>query len=328
MKRPFFAVALLAALILSCPPFCRAINAQDQTRIIDGIAATVNGEVITYSQVRNLIGPRENQLRQQYTGAEYEKRLKEAEAQALKDLIDRELIVQSFKKDKLELPTYFVDQRMNAIIRENFGGDRNTFIEALRAQNFSLSEFKKNEYEKIVVMAMRGKNVNPNLVASPARISRYYKEHIADFTSKEEIKLRMIMIPSRSLEGNATSQKGMAEEILGKLRNGSDFARMAQMYSEDSTRDLGGDWGWIERKTLAGPLEKVAFSLPTGKVSKIVEVGGNYYILKVEEKRGGASKSLASVRDDVEKKLREEDAQRMQENWLAGLRAKANIHTF
>ncbi len=328
MKRPFFAVALLAAFILSCPPFCRAINAQDKTRIIDGIAATVNGEVITYSQVRNLIGPRENQLRQQYTGEEYEKRLKEAEAQALKDLIDRELIVQSFKKEKFELPSYFVDQRMNAIIRENFGGDRNTFIEALRAQNFSLSEFKKNEYEKIVVMAMRGKNVNPNLVASPARISRYYKEHHADFTSKEEIKLRMIMIPSRSLEGNAASQKGMAEEILGKLKNGSDFARMAQMYSEDSTRDLGGDWGWIERKTLAGPLEQVAFSLPVGKVSKVVEVGGNYYILKVEEKRGGATKSLASVRDDVEKKLREEDAQRMQENWLAGLRAKANIHTF
>ena len=59
----------------------------------------------------------------------------------------------------------------------------------------------------------------------------------------------------------------MAEEILTKLVNGAEFDRMAQIYSEDSTRDLGGDWGWVERKTLAGPLEKVAFNLPTGRVS-------------------------------------------------------------
>ena len=65
-----------------------------------------------------------------------------------------------------------------------------------------------------------------------------------------------------------------------------------------------------------------------GKVSKVIELGGNYYIIKVEEKRGGVTKSLAQVREEVEKKLRQEDAQRMQENWLAGLRQKATIRTF
>ena len=300
----------------------------EEPRIIDGIAATVNGEVITFSQVRGLIGPRERILRQQYTGEEYQKQVKEAEAQALKDLIDRELIVQSFKKEKLALPDYFVEQRTNEIIRESFGGDRNTFMKMLEAQNFSLSEFKKNEFEKIVVSAMRGKNVNPNMVASPTRMAEYYKKHREEFSSKAEVKLRMIMIPSRAGEGNAASQKAMAEEIVGKLKGGGDFSRMAQMYSEDSTRDLGGDWGWIQRQTLAGPLEKIAFSLPVGKVSGIVELGGNYYILKVDEKRGGVTKPLAQVRDEVEKKLRQEDAQRMQENWLAGLRQKATIRTF
>lgn len=326
MIRSFFG-ALIAAILFAFLPLGHPLKAEEP-RIIDGIAATVNGEVITFSQVRGLVTPRERLLRQQYTGQEYEQKLQEAEKQALQDLIDRELIVQSFKKEKFALPDYFVEQRMNEIIRENFGGDRQTFIEALRAQNFSLSEFKKNEYEKIIVSAMRGKNVNPNMVASPARISEYYKEHRKDFTSKEEVKLRMIMVPSKGAEGNSASQKAMAEEILRKLANGSDFERMAQMYSEDSTRDLGGDWGWIERQTLAGPLEKVAFSLPVGKVSNIVELGGNYYILKVDERRGGVTKPLAQIREDVEKKIRQEDAQRLQENWLAGLRQKAAIRTF
>lgn len=316
-----------AAFALSCLSLAQPARAEE-ARIIDGIAAIVNGEVITYSQVRQVIGPRERILRQQLSGEEYQKQLKAAEAQALQDLIDRELIVQSFKKEKYALPEYFVEQRMNDIIRENFGGDRNTFMKMLEAQNFSLSEFKKNEFEKIIVSAMRGKNVSPNMVASPARIAEYYKKHREEFSSKAEVKLRMIMVPSRSAEGNSASQKALAQEILGKLKAGANFESMAQIYSEDSTRDLGGDWGWIERQTLAGPLEQVAFNLPTGKVSDIVELGGNYYILKVDERRGGVTKPLAQVREEVEKKLRQEDAQRMQENWLAGLRQKATIRTF
>src|SRR6202043_3609765 len=120
---------------------------------------------------------------------------------------------------------------------------------------------------------------------------------------KEQVKLRLIMIPAHANDGNASSQKAMAEEILGKLGNGAEFDRMAQIYSEDSSRDLGGDWGWIERKTLAAPLEKIAFNLPVGRISRIVEFGDNYYILKVDDKHGGATRSLAEVRPEIEKKL-------------------------
>jgi len=165
-------------------------------------------------------------------------------------------------------------------------------------------------------------------MASPVKIDEYYRKNREQFTSKEEVKLRMIMVPSRAEAGNSAAQKAMAEEILGKLAGGAEFTRMAQMYSEDTTRDLGGDWGWIERKTLAAPLEKAAFSLPKGKISNIVELGGNFYILKVEDRRGGATKSLAAVRPEVEKKLLQEETQRLQENWLAGLRQKATIRRF
>jgi parvulin-like peptidyl-prolyl isomerase len=120
----------------------------------------------------------------------------------------------------------------------------------------------------------------------------------------------------------------MAEEILGKLANGAEFDRMAQIYSEDSSRDLGGDWGWIERKTLAAPLEKIAFNLPIGRISNIIEYSGNFYLLKVEEKRGGETRTLAQVREEIEKKLLQTEAQELQERWIASLRSKAYIKTF
>jgi peptidyl-prolyl cis-trans isomerase SurA len=326
MIRPLFLALFACAAMLFSSLSHGALAAEPE--VIDGIAAIVNGEVITHSQIRMVIGPRERLLRSQYQGEDLRKAMKEVREAALKDLIDRQLIVQAFKKEQLSLPDYFVEQRMNDIIRENFNGDRNTFIKTLQAQNYSVSEFKKNEFEKIIVAAMRGKNVKPTTAVSPTKIAEYYRKNREEFSSKQEVKLRMIMVPSRAEEGNAASQKSLAQEILGKVAGGADFARIAQMYSEDSTRDSGGDWGWIERKTLAAALEKVAFSLPKGKVSNIVELGGNYYILKVDDRRGGVVKSLAEVRPDIERKLMQEEAQRLQENWLASLRQKATIRTF
>jgi len=326
MIRPLF-VAAPAVFALLLSPLCRhALAAESQ--VVDGIAAVVNNEVITYSQVRALVGPRERLLQSQFKGEELAKQIKAARDSALKDLIDRQLIVQSFAKEKFELPDHFVDERVSDIIRESFGGDRQTFIKTLQAQNYSLTEFKKHERESIIVQAMRSKNVKVATVIPPAKITEYYAKHRVEFTAKEQVKLRLIMIPAHAAEGNSAAQKALAEEILGKLADGAPFDRMAQMYSEDSTRDLGGDWGWIERKTLAAPLEEVAFNLPAGRVSHVIELGSNYYILKVDEKRGGDTPSFAKLRPEIEKKLMQEESQRQQDLWLEGLRQKAYIRTF
>ena len=326
MIRPF-AIAFLAVFGLTVLPICWAAFAQEP-QVVDGVAAVVNGDVVTYSQVRMLSAPREKLLRSQYTGEELANKLKEARELALKDLIDRRLVIQAFKKETYEIPDHFVDQRMREIIRESFGGDRNTFIKTLEAQNYTLGEFKEKETERMIVQAMRSKNVKTSLLIPPNKIEDYYRQHREEFTTKEQIKLRMIMIPGHADTGNSAAQKAMAEEVLGKLASGAEFDRMAQIYSEDSTRDMGGDWGWIERKTLAAPLEKIAFNMPVGRVSNIIDYAGNYYILKVEDKHGGTTRSLAEARSDIEKKLIQLEAQQLQERWIASLRAKAYIRTF
>jgi peptidyl-prolyl cis-trans isomerase SurA len=321
------AITLLAAAGAALLPICCAAFAAEP-EVINGIAAVVNGDVITYSQVRDVSGPREKLLRSQYSGEELEKALKEAREAALKDLIDRRLIIQAFKKEKFEIPDHFVEEQVRGIIKESFGGDRNTFIKTLEAQRYSLGEFKQKETEMMIVQAMRAKNVKRNPISSPTKVEEYYKKHRAEFTAKEQVKLRMIMISGKADTGQSASQKALAEEVLGQLAGGAEFERIAQTYSEDGTRDVGGDWGWIERKTLAPPLEKIAFNMPVGRISNIIEYGGNYYILKVEERQGGTTRSLAEARPDIEKKLIQEEAQNLQERWIAGLRAKAYIRTF
>ena len=295
---------------------------------MDGIAAIVNGDVITFSQVRQLSAPREKLLRSQFTGQELENKLQEVRKLALKDLIDRRLIIQAFKKESFQIPDHIVDQRVHDIIRESFGGDRNTFVKTLEAQNYSLGEFKEKEMERIIVSAMRSHNVKTNYIISPTKIEDFYRKHRDLFTTKEEIKLRMIMISGQKDTGNAQAQKALAEEVLGKLASGGEFEQVAQIYSEDSTKETGGDWGWIQHNTLAAPLEKFAFNMPVGRISSIIDYAGNYYVLKVEDKRGGTTRSLAEARADIEKKLIQDEAAQIQERWIASLRQKAYIRQF
>ncbi len=320
MKR--LIIGIIAPLLVTLAQIAFATEPE----VINGIAAVVNNDVITYSQVREVSAPKEKLLRTQYKGQELVAKIKEAREAAVKDLVDRQLILQSFRKESYNIPDHFINERIQEIIRENFGGDRNTFIKTLQAQNYTLGEFKRLEMDKMIVQAMRHKNVEIKGVIPPNRVQDYYRQHRSEFTSKEQIKLRLIMIPANA--SDAAAQKSMAEEILGKLVHGAEFERMAQIYSEDSTRDLGGDWGWVDRGTLAAPLEKVAFNLASGKISNIIELGGSYYILKAEDRRGGVTRSFADVRTDIEKKLVEEKAQDMQERWMASLRQKAFIKTF
>src|SRR3954468_4921047 len=209
-------ILLVAAAIL--PLSCLGQSKPTEAQVVDGIAAVValpdptgkvatTPEVITYSQVRQLVAPREKLLRQTLTGDALVKAVKEAREAALKDLIDRQLIIQAFKKDSFQIPDHYVDQRMHDIIQENFGGDRNTFIKTLEAQNYTMGEFKKLESERMIVQAMRSKNIRREMVASPAKIEEYYKAHVDEFTAKQQIKLRMIMIPAKSSDGNTAAQR-------------------------------------------------------------------------------------------------------------------------
>ena len=318
----------MAALVVSSILAAASIAAPSRgAESVNGIAAIVNDKVITYSEVRDVCEPRERLLRAQYSGDALVKKITELRKAALQDLIDRELILQAFEKEKAIIPQRFIDERVNEVIKENFGGDRHAFIKTMEAQKYTMSKFRDLERDKIIVSAMRAKNVKSNLLIAPGKIEEYYRKHREEFASKPQVKLRMIMIPGRP--DSSTAQREMAEEIRAKLITGADFDKMAQMYSEDSTRDLGGDWGWIDEKTLSKPLSDIAFKLHPGEISDVVNVAGNYYILKVDARQGGEVKPLDNnLRADIEARLRQEQAQQLQDHWLASLRAKAYIKTF
>jgi peptidyl-prolyl cis-trans isomerase SurA len=290
----------------------------------------VNSNVITYGQVRELLMFRQRSLNELYQGEELKAKMKESQDAALKDLIDRQLIIDSFKEQGFQIPDYIIEDRIQNIIREEFGGDRIAFVRTLRAQGFSLSRFREIEREKIIVQAMRQRAVRSDFVISPDKVESFYRRNLAEYSSPEEVRLSMIVlrVEEDGSDDPAAAKRSMAEEIRGKLADGADFAGMAQMYSEDSTAEIGGDWGWIDRKTLNQELNNAAFSLQPGQLSRVIQLGDSFYIMRVEARKAAVTQPLAELRDEISKKLFEEERLRLQEQWIETLREKAYVKVY
>ena len=316
-------LAFTAALAFAACVFPQKNNAQE---VLDGIAAVVNDDVITFSQVRDLVGPIEKAARDQFKGAELVEKIKEIRLKAINDLIDRQLTLQEFKKQKFNIPEHYVDDRIATIVREEFGGDRGAFTRTLAAQGFTMEKFKQAETEKMIVSAMRGQMVKGDNSVSAEKIQSFYQANRAKYTSEEQIKLRMIAI--RKGDSANVGRKKMTEEIREKIVAGAEFQDLAKMYSEDSNQENGGDWGWVNRRTLSDGLSKIAFSLKPGQVSQIIELGNSYFLLLVEEKKNAETKPLSAMRDDIERELLQQQRQAAMTEWAAKLRKKAFIKMF
>jgi parvulin-like peptidyl-prolyl isomerase len=300
-----------------------AVSARGQ-EVLDGIAAVVNSEVVTFSQVRDLVGPKEKEAHDTLKGNELVDKIKEIRTAAINDLIDRTLIIQEFKTKGLTIPEYYINDQIQTVIKEQFGGDRQAFLRTLVAQGYTLEKFRDMQRDMIIVQEMRKQAVKGVASVSDEKINAFYHEHAEEYSTPEQIKLRMISIHGTDND----SRRKMIDEIRQKILDGAEFGDLARMYSEDSSQENYGDWGWIDRKKLNESLTKIAFALKPGEMSQVVETGGNYYLLYCEAKKAADTKPLKDLRPEIEKALLQSERQQQQQEWLQKLRRKAFIKMY
>lgn len=299
--------------------------------LVDGIAAVVNDDIITFSDIKNMVGPVEETLRKSFPPGDPQltEKIKEVRKDALNQLIERQLIIQQFEQRGGKLPDHIIDDDINFTIEEQYGRDRSVFIKSLEALGLSLETYRERIRDKLIVRIMQQHEVGSDIVISPFKVEQYYRDHIKDFEEVEKVKLRMIYIKKGT---NSTqeleSSRSLAQEILVKLSTGSDFASLASIYSESSERNQGGEMGFIDRETLREELREPAFSLQPGQISKVIETKDGFYILQVEEKKPAKLTSLVEARELIERLLIQQRRTELQKQWVASLRRKAYVQTY
>lgn len=88
-----------------------------------------------------------------------------------------------------------------------------------------------------------------------------------------------------------------AEKVLAKLKAGEiDFTQAAKQYGSDGTRDIGGDLGWYDEKTMVAPFTKATFGAKErGLLPNLVETEFGYHIVSITEPKTNKKYKLAII---------------------------------
>jgi len=315
-------LSCLAALL------CLASTVHSQSSS-NGIAAIVNGNVITKSEVRDAVNAQEQLLRMQLQNdpGALQRELNSLRATALDSLIDRELVLAEFKRMGAAIKSQWVDDDINGIVRESFKGDREAFVKELASSGMTLKKFRDMREKMMIVQAMRGKQAAEQPPATPKEVEEFYKKNVSKWRTGDMIKISSITISKFSGETGTSpeGQKKMAQEIRSKLLKGADFATTAKTYSQDSHAEDGGAWEWMGREQMKPSIANVAFNLKTGGLSEVIDDEAAYIIIACDAIKYGNSKPMNEVRDEIERAVSAEKSKVVIDKWMEGLRKKAVI---
>ncbi|MCR4336630.1 MAG: peptidyl-prolyl cis-trans isomerase, partial [Candidatus Omnitrophica bacterium] len=114
---------------------------------------------------------------------------------------------------------------------------------------------------------------------------KYYDANKQDFISPIEWKVREIIV----------DEEAKAKEILIDLYKGIDFAEMATNKSKSETAQKGGDLGYVSQFPFP-QMESTVQALEVGGVSGVVKGPAGYYIVKLEQNRGGEQKEYEEIK--------------------------------
>ena len=158
---------------------------------------------------------------------------------------------------------------------------------------------------------------------------RYYNQHRDEYRVPDEVQLRLIQVrtPPPGPDGkvdpkaiDAARQK--AEDILKKLKAGTNFADLAKKESDDPSKENGGELGWIGRGRIPD-IEDQIFALNKGQTSDVLRSALGFNIVRVEDKRTAHVQTLDEVKAAIEPLVRQEKAARASETLANDVRTLA-----
>ncbi len=135
---------------------------------------------------------------------------------------------------------------------------------------------------------------------SEQEIQQYFNKHKADYSVQEQARSRHILIKVAAGADAQTdaAAKAKAEGILKQIQGGANFAELAKKYSDDASKDEGGELGFYRRNATVPEFEKALFSQKIGD-TQIVKSQYGYHILQVEERQTAHSESLNEVQPTI-----------------------------
>ena len=300
-------IAILLGLFIFPPT---SSFAEPLKALKDGIAAIVNTEVITISELETELRDETIRLRARYDGEELERRLTQKEYDVINRIIERKLQLQEARAKGITVSEKELDQVLDQLRQTQPTVANSTPRSQLR--------------EELIIRRMLDWEVHRRLMVSPEEVRSYYTTTQEEFTTPGQYHLRQILLKPQDGESN-TDVLVRANALVQQLKDGTDFSELAQQHSEGTESVLGGDLGFMGKNELLGPLARALEGMKIGDVSQPVETELGIHILTLEETTPGEPLPFDEVKDAIKNNLFQRKTRDVRGEWLSNLKDKAYI---
>ena len=286
-------------------------------KIVDKIVATVNDDVITFSEMdtraRPIIKKYEAEM-----GSEFNKN--EFYAQLLAQLIDEKLVQAEIEKRGMTASDEEVMKTINSICAEN-----RITLEQLKGKlsekGITFDDYKKDIKSQMEKSRLINAEVRSKVVITEQQIDEYIKEgHSAG--SPEEL---VYYLEHLSIKFNRPQGKKEAERLIKKalklVKEGKTFAEAASI--NEKFQFNHGDFTLRE---MSSSTRQAVKKLEPGQTSSIIEGPSDFHIIKLAGLKKGQEINLGPQgRESIRQKLQMKFLNARFEEWLKNLRSKSTI---
>lgn len=270
----------------------------------------VNNRAITYSQLtRNMETEAGSSAERSSEDLVMTKRL-----DMLRSLIDNEILIQRAEKLGLMAVDADVDARLSRM-RAPF--TKEEFDKLLQNRRMTLEDLKTQLRRDLTIEKLLNREITSHITITDADVTNFYNANKSAFHFAEpQVHLAQIVVTPqpdpnvRNLKNdkarNPEEARTKIQAIEARIRQGEDFAMLAQNYSEDpNTAGNGGDLGSVPESAVerAGPEVRKVLSLRPGEISPTISTPEGYRIIRMISKEPAGQRELTDPR--VQQSIRE-----------------------
>ncbi len=295
--------------------------------VVDRIVAVVNNEIITLSEFNKAFEPYAKNIEENYKGKDKEAVINQSRNMFLQRYIDNILIEQEAKKSHgIVIKDEEVAEAIKGMLAKN-NSSMDDMLKSLAREGKTLESLKKEVRNQMMRMRLLRREVRSKIIVSDEEIGDYYNKNRQDYEGKEAVRIKTILLspPPKADKATRSKVKNEANKLRKRIINGESFESLAAKYSQGPEASKGGDVGFVEKGAIIPELESVAFSLPAGKLSEVIETGNGFYIIMVVDKRGASLKPINVVREEIRAKIENEKLENKYNEWITSVRKKSYI---
>ena len=276
----------------------------------EGAVAVVNGQAITQQEFAERLHAALEQLELSSPPDEYT--LNQHREKALTELIDKTLIAQQAKVQKITL-TDEEFQRVVKRVQDEYGGEDIQAI--LQEQGKSYDEWEKAQRESLLLDKLIDLSMDSMVTVSDEEVRQYYEQNKDKYDYPAQVRARQILVYEQKI----------AEQALQEIQSGTDFAEVAKKYSESPDAQNGGDLGFFAKGDMPPEFDEVIFSLKMGEVSEVVKTPYGYQIFKLTGQREAHRVSFEDAKEQIKTMLRKQKRMFAFDFWIAETRENSEI---